>query len=542
MNTFYFILVFLIFSHILIRVPSVTCCFSIDFFYQKLFNLKVIEILKSFSQEEVNKFRKVIYSPYFNNGRKVTVLFNELIKFYPHFASKLLTKKHICLKLSGEENFNLSTFRSLCFDLQNLLYKFLSIEHLINSNFTSKNFLLKELNRKGHFNLQRRIIKKTSRELDNCKDVDFDYFYERYIFDSYKYNYIRETGKVLNKSQALCQISHLSGSDYYLTLMFITELVCDYINIVVFSDKYNIDVSDNHTLLILKSINLNKLFDSIRGNERYDYIIELYSALYWAYNSMSKHRYLEYKRLIKSYSDRLSTDEKSFHYSRLISFCIIKNNNCVSKYFVRELFKLYEFFLMNEYYVDKKINYIPNNLFRAILLLALSFKKYQWAENFVNIYHTKVQEKERLSMYYFGYALLYYEMANYEKCKEFIKKFNIDNFIFKFDVYVLKLKTLIENENPQEAIDLLESFDEFLRKDNMLSEDKKKTYINFGRFASYLIKFKEGKRKYELGFIKTQLMKTENVTSKNWLLEKISILEEHSASIKIKILDANKSL
>lgn len=490
-----------------------------------MFHHKVIDLLRSFSKEEINKFKKFIHSPYFNRSRKVIALFNELIKFYPEFKSKKLTNKNLYQNLVPERTFNDSTFRSLCFDLQNLIFTFLSSEHLKDNEFRSANFLLYELNIRGQHELYRRILKRMENEMDQSNNVDFDYFYDRYIFESYKYNYHRITGKVLNKQHALSQLNQLTRPDGFLTLMFITELICDFINIVILSDKYNLDLSNNITFLILKSLDLNKLIEALKGIDTYNYITELYSALYSTYISFNKKQYLAYKEKVKLYEERLSFDEKSFHYSKLISFCIMKNNNDSSAFFEGELFRLYEYFLMNQFYINKKIKYIPHTLFRAILQLALNSRKYYWAENFIKIYHKKVEEKNRLNMFYYGYTLYYNKIGKQEKSLEFIEKINIDNFIFKYDLYNLKLKILFDLNNSQMALDLIKTYREFLRKDTLFSEEKKIPHKNFVKFLSYLINYSDGMKNYELSEIKERLLKEENINSREWLIGKIDQLE-----------------
>ena len=51
-------------------------------------NSNPVEILKTFSKDEVKEFDKFVHSPFFNCRNDVTRLFRELKRFYPTFDGK----------------------------------------------------------------------------------------------------------------------------------------------------------------------------------------------------------------------------------------------------------------------------------------------------------------------------------------------------------------------------------------------------------------------------------------------------------------------
>ncbi|MBK6774209.1 MAG: hypothetical protein IPG78_19125 [Ignavibacteria bacterium] len=62
-----------------------------------------MKILKRFSPVEINEFEKMLNSPFFNNHTTIIKLFIELIKFYPEFSDKILTKEYLFpLSIKGE--------------------------------------------------------------------------------------------------------------------------------------------------------------------------------------------------------------------------------------------------------------------------------------------------------------------------------------------------------------------------------------------------------------------------------------------------------
>ncbi|MBK8551997.1 MAG: hypothetical protein IPL53_13400 [Ignavibacteria bacterium] len=107
--------------------------------------LSILEILKTFSQEEMKSFKRFIESTYHNKSEKLRKLFKEINKYYPYFTNKNLNKEYLSKKISPTLKYNDSTFRNLILDMQILLEKFMIIEHVFESGFEKNIFLLKSL-------------------------------------------------------------------------------------------------------------------------------------------------------------------------------------------------------------------------------------------------------------------------------------------------------------------------------------------------------------------------------------------------------------
>ncbi len=252
----------------------------------------------------------------------------------------------------------------------------------------------------------------------------------------------------------------------------------------------------------------------------------MYVSLYNVFNRINNISfYHKYKNKLKKYLDNLSHEEQAFHYSKLINYLVIRHNREKSDFLSAELFEIYEQFLDKEYYIDSKVNYLKPEFFRAILLNAIDCSKYEWAEYFIKTYQIKVPGKDRDSMYYYGYALLYNSIDRNNNALEFIEKIKINNFIFKYDIYNIKLKIFLEYKDPQKALDLIHSYNEYLRKDKFFSEERKIPYRNFIKFAKDIIYCMEGKPNYEPNLIKKQIEENKKILNRSWLLKIISSMK-----------------
>ena len=494
---------------------------------------KAIELLKNFSCRDIKSFKRFLISPYFNRSKSVTRLYIQLIKYHPGFDDISFIKENIYSKLSKNKPYNDSTFRGLMFDLLQLLYKFISVEGLTDDKLQYKVNNIKLLLTRGYTSLAKAEVKNVEKTSNKFK-ADYNHFYNLYLLDTYKYNINCETISIHNKTHASSQYDVMSSSCRHLFVFYFMELVCEFINSVIFSNKYNLELSGTVSRLLLYQIDVNIILKTFKENKSLFYVLDLYVSLLKLFENLNDPGfYRSYKNKISKYKNKLSNTELSFHFSALINYLIIKQNDRQSIDTNLELFEIYEHFLLGEYYKNYQINYLSAELFRSILVNALSCKKHDWVENFINIYSQKLPEKDRLNMYHYGYSLYFISIGKNKEALEYIKRINTNKFIFKYDMYNNKLKLYFDFENPQKALDHIHTYNEFLRKDKFFSETRKERYRNFIKFVKYIINYKEGKMEGDIGYIKNQIENAELVLNRQWLLEKISEIKNEKKITRI---------
>jgi hypothetical protein len=307
-------------------------------------------------------------------------------------------------------------------------------------------------------------------------------------------------------------------------------MICDYVNLFIYSINYNVKIDSNLSKPLLQQFKLEKIYKLAKGRNEHDFILEIYFALLNAYSDFDNEAgYFDYKRLIEDHSLKLGTDELSFHYSNLINYWILKKKNEKPVLNIDpELLKIYEIVLEKEYYKNKKISHLENSLFRDILFLALRLNKFEWALHFVEKYSKKVHVNDRENMLNFGFAFYYHATGNYDKSMEYINKIVINYFIYKFDIYNLKLKNYYELGYIEESLSLIHAYRQFIRTNNLLSANRKKRHKHFAKFLEKLLKHKTGGKRIDLKNIRTGLLNEDVISNKAWLLEKIdSMCDSH---------------
>ena len=110
-----------------------------------MINYKAINILKGLTKDELVRFEKFLLSPFFNNNKKLLLLYNYLKKFYPEFNSSSFTKKNIYRHVFGSEIFSDEKLRKLFSDFYKMGEKYLVTLNLEKNKFDYDRYLLDEL-------------------------------------------------------------------------------------------------------------------------------------------------------------------------------------------------------------------------------------------------------------------------------------------------------------------------------------------------------------------------------------------------------------
>ncbi|MCI0715552.1 MAG: hypothetical protein L0Y77_04425, partial [Chlorobi bacterium] len=142
----------------------------------------------------------------------------------------------------------------------------------------------------------------------------------------------------------------------------------------------------------------------------------------------------------------------------------------------------------------------------------------------IDEFSSKIYPKGRINMYSFSNAFYYFELKDYSKSLNFINKIKMDYFIYKFDVKNLTLKIYYELGFYEEALSVIHSYRELLRKDEFLSEDRKLRHRNFIKYLRKLIIIKTSERLKEIEFFRQKLESVENLPYRRWIMDKVEEL------------------
>jgi len=506
-----------------------------------MINNKCISIFKSFSRDEIKLFSLFIESRYFNNREAVADLYREIIKFYPSFSAKGFTKEAVYAK-AFDTKFNNNTYKVLVSILDKNAVKFITYRSIDKKDREWTNYMFEEFNRRNLKDVFDMHIGKFENILRTNKQVESAYFYDRFLLNVNKLNYNIIYQKILNNRKAVInQAKELSDSAYYLTIFYLTELISEYIKLVVYSVNYEVDFSNDFLGKVLDSFDFNKLISAVGKEKPYYFMLDIYLKQLIAYSQLENDAsYFTYKEAVISNLERINNTERSYHFTSLIGLCYIKDNIAQTESdsdFALEILNINEIILENEYYLVDKINHIPVTLFRNILFEAIRFKKFAWVEYFIAKYSKKVMPEERENIMNFSYAHLYYSQEKFSKALSYLEKIFIDRFMYKFDVYNLKIKILFEQALYSDIIETIKGYRKFLKRNKVASVSLLESYVNFIKVAEklsgYLLKPKRGQNLSELRLF---ILQEKNVNNRLWLKEKIEGIIEQREQAKKELM------
>ena len=500
-----------------------------------MFKHTVVTLFKSFSKEEVDRFDKFLNSPYFNRSKKISKLYEEIVRFYPLFDDKDLTKQNLCIRTSQSGSFNESTLRDSLSVLLKYAQKFLVIEKMELHKDEALNYLLSELMYRNQEKLFSKVFMEAGTELSRKPKEDSGYYYNSYLRGIILFNFETMYDKVLHKNEAINKFNNLTNISVNLFKFFLIEIISLVLNQITLANKFNLEYKTSYLYLTFSKLNINNLLNTMKGKTDSN-LVNIYEALLKMYISFDNDSfYANYKSLLTEYFDNLSTDEKSFHLHCSINYCIIKKKNYSNDDYEKELFGLYELMLKERYFEDNKTKYITIDLYRDILLLGLSMKKFRWVEEFIAKYNRDLPPGEQENILNYSYTQFYFSVGDYYNALEYYNKIIVNNFVYKYDIKNLVLKLYYEVKYYEEALDEIHSYKEFLRNNQLVTKERKERLGNFLWFLEKLLYLEIEYNGMDCNYLIRKLTNKNNVSFKKWLLEKFHLLtEKHTGKKQIK--------
>lgn len=477
-------------------------------------NTSIIELLRTFSKNELKRFDLFIGSEYFNRRSAVTKLWNELKPFAPDFRSTSLTRENIYTKVFPGNKFNYGTLKNLIYELTLLSKKFIEIEY-----YSSKKI-------QGNFNLLEAIMnrrlfgffEKTFNETKEYIEENFhesDYYRNKFHLHSLKQNYFIQQDKYYDTSASSESGNHNITMGYFID---------------VFHNNYNqlliqTELSAGQENSFMKKV--LDFYDTAPVN--FDFRVRIfYLAVMLIYEGSGKHFY-EMKQLVEKNITRLSHGERYNFLVALSGYCYIKYEEG-SEEFLKYEFEICRYMIDNGIFNFENSQNIDGPFYRNVALSAVKNNEYEWALGFINKYRYSLDLKIR--EHYFLHALIEYniKIKNFEQALKYLSKIKHSLIIDKIQIKKWELVVNYEMHGFSSLPYIIDSARHFLYNDNKLNPSKKERLNGFVQVVGKLLLLKLKKESgedpgEEIYSLKREISELKD-GSKFWLIEKISELEK----------------
>ncbi|MBE2217561.1 MAG: hypothetical protein IAE90_05120 [Ignavibacteria bacterium] len=480
---------------------------------------KLINILKTFSTEEVKLFDKFLASPFHNSGKNCKPLFRVMKKYYPDFKTDMISYENLHKKLYPGSKFNKQVMWNLSSALEKMAKEFLEQIALRNDKFTRMELAISEFStRKLAYNYSQALgemekaIEKTG--------LDYDHFDKRLHMEIYKQDYYFLTDKIQFKGD-----STLKSAEYQL-ILFLKMNVTALRDLRILEEYHNYKIDTNLPLEIAGNVNYDAIIEyAKRKNYEYTYLIELYyHSLMMLLKPSNTRHVAKFRELYQASYKKLTDNEQSTMMHWLINYCLY-NLDLSKDENNRMVFELNDFRLKEglAFYPDDQLS---KTIYLQIFNSALRANEIEWALEFINKYTVKLLPEFRETMKCQAYAFLYFHTKEYSKALNYLYKVEFIEIMDKLQTRILTAKTHYELNDMETLLNYIDSTKHFLNCNPSISEVIRIQIHTFIKYVHKIVFLRESKDLAEINSIKKEITSIEEIASKRWLLEKLAELAD----------------
>ncbi len=477
-----------------------------------MINNKLINLFKSFSENEIKVFADFIASPYFNKRQGVLKLYKLLILYYPEFSDSNLSKEKVFSSLFPGKHYNDGTLRVLVHYLTDLAEKFITFERFA-GNKPDYNFHLKEAFTERK--LYKQAIGVLRESLGKFKNMDIETSERMYL------NY-----RLHNENLMLLSYSNTGVFDKFLDNANMDVVLDDLQDFYVFKTMS----------IYLNILNVMVIFKKEYPTVYFDKVLSLITKEYYRdkpeigiyYNlikmNLEKNDVPFYRDAVKI----LNANKTTIHRLQLNEIYINLENYCTRKIregkqkFLKERFRLFREELENKLYLVE--GNMPTVLFRNIVLSGLELREYQWTLNFMHTYKKELQAESKENTGNYCLALYGFYTKKYDEALSYLAKIKYDELYLKIDVKILQIMLYYEMKHEESLESNLESFRHFLAKNILIPHKRKLIFQNFQRYISKIVSLKYKYDPIKKQILADKIMNDKTSINKKWLLEKLEHL------------------
>lgn len=477
-------------------------------------NSSLIEIINSLDNQEIKKLRSFLISPYFNHNKNVTRLFDFIIS-HKKESRITLNKKELHDNVFSSREYNNENIKTIIYLTTRLCERFLVINSIENNSpeYTRKLlgiFDIKGLDKLFLNHLNKTSGRKSQAPIFSLNSAAEENEYEKTLIEFYsKRNFEKE------------MFIHEQKLSESLIAAFLIDMFKQYN--IFWRTGYLDNIKGNEfTTALLGSLDTKKLFKFFNDNKfRYNSLLMPYYEIYCLLNETRERVNFHSIKEHILMNTAISGDEKFVLSTILVNTLYYKNLKS-GGYFSRDLFEAYK--LLVQLYEYSGEQYLRFTIFSNVLRMGLQLGEFEWTEEFIHKYHIFLEPSTKNNMLNYSNAYLSFSKGDFEMCLEYESKINFETFQQRYYLRDLRLCSLYELGKYETALNLIDSYKHFIKKDQNYTAKMKQGYLLFLRHINDLIRLKLGISRKNVSDIKEKLLISLPMR-KDWLINKFEEIE-----------------
>ncbi|HMS65119.1 MAG TPA: hypothetical protein PKD83_07685 [Ignavibacteria bacterium] len=487
----------------------------------------LLEIIRTFSKQELIKFEDFVRSPYFNKKENVVKLFLAIKKHAPDFTSNDLEKEKAWVKVFPDQKYNYGIMKNLIHDLGKLSESFLS-EEVYNKYEVRKSIdYFSAIFFRGIPNIFLNKLESAEKSLNkiyetgNYKSVS-DYYETQRELNELKANFLHYNNYKEKKKTELTLLSE------YQIFGFLVRFMKLFHKIMVNNIDVNHPIDKNIVFLFLKELDennsLNILLEYAKTFSPKNYpVLKCYTSMYKALiSNENTEYYYKFKNDLSEYSGSFSNEEVKEIYTCLLT--CLTNLKVTTADFYTEYFSVIQLGFKNKVMLNSD-GTITFQGFLSIVNVSCGANETEFAEDFINNYKSKLPPDMREDVYNYSMAQLNFTKKNYTESLEFLIRIQNEPYFLKFSIKNMQLSIYYELNDRISFDYAMDSFKHFIRKNKLENESRVITLAKYCDYIKMLFKLREKSDDYELSILKKDIEENK-VTNKRWLFEKVADLKK----------------
>ncbi len=476
--------------------------------------IKAVHILKTLSEKEFSEFKKFACSPYFNEGRNLLPLINELKKYYPAYSNKNFTKENIFQALYPGEKYKAGTINKLFSRASKLAEKFLRQKAFEKNVFQGNTVQAKEFSERKLAKLYKQKIEETETWLETQSVFGINFFENRKTLEIIKSDYLLANRDLYKSSKDM-----LARSDFNL-LDLVLKHIYSLQDLILFSSELNLNIDNSLVRRANDFINLDGIMKLLKeANNPYSSVLELKYYELVSMTNLDMKSYGRYKEAVIDNLKKLSWAEKFNVFTVMASICVLGNRKN-SGMFTNESIEVSRLMIDENSYAINRNNYTSLPHYMSILNWFINYKEDRYFEKLVKNFGSNLEPEYRESILAYSYMSKYFSDGNYEEALRYNSKINYDHHLLRINARMLLLRLYYELGYTEELISLLDSTQKYFSSIDNYSPTHLNKILNQVKYIKKLYRFRDDA--VQIGILKKELLKDNELINKDWLLEKIS--------------------
>ncbi len=477
--------------------------------------LKVIQLLKTFSKEETKLFRKFAGSPYFNEGRNVLPLIDELLKYYPAFEEKKFSKKKVFEVIYSGEKYDESAADKQLSRAAKLAEKFLMQRAFEKQTFIKNILHTGEYKERKLHGFYREKLAITEIELSRDSVFELDHFSNHMLLETVRFDYLLK-----NKDVKIHNDNLLRRSDFVI-LDFINKYIYSKLDIHLLSYELNLDIKNSLTESTGGMIDLGGIVRLVKeSGNKYSYVLEFKYYELKAMLEPKPENFQIYKKTVLEHLRKLTWQEKYNTLGALLSICLL---GIRAGYGVLEEESVWvcEKMIDENSYAYAESDFTSITRYYNILITCIKYNRSDITDKLVSKFGSRLGDEHRESMINFSFMNKYFSEKNYLKALSYHAKIDYNHSLLKFSLRVLLLKIYYELGYTEEAESLIDASLKYFQGSPGISQRTMEQVIVLLKYVRRLIKMKEDGSIDKVEMLYEEIKNNDNINSKPWLVEKV---------------------